>query len=64
MPIRDTIFWVPRSARLGIGVSILSYAGSVRLGVATDAGLVPDPDRIVEGFEREFEALQELARTR
>lgn len=60
-PIRDLFFWVPRSARLSLGVSILSYDGRVRMGVATDAGLVPDPENIVEGFHREFEAMHELA---
>lgn len=61
-PIRDLIFWVPRSARLSLGVSIFSYAGRVRMGVATDAGLVPDPEKIVRGFHDEFAAMQELAR--
>jgi hypothetical protein len=32
------------------------------LGVATDEGLVPDPERIVEGFEKEFKALRTRAR--
>ena len=58
----DTVmFWVPQSGRLGLGISILSYAGGVRLGVATDAGLVPDPERIVVEFEREFKALHDRA---
>jgi WS/DGAT/MGAT family acyltransferase len=61
--VKDILFWVPRSARLSMGVSILSYAGSVRMGIATDAGLVPDPEKIVEGFEEEFEAMRRLART-
>jgi WS/DGAT/MGAT family acyltransferase len=62
--IRDLIFWVPRSARLSLGVSIFSYAGRVRMGVATDAGLVPDPENIVKGFHEEFDSMQELARGR
>ena len=37
--------------------SILSYAGEVMAGVASDAGLVPDPQTIVEGFHAELEAL-------
>jgi diacylglycerol O-acyltransferase len=58
----DTVmFWVPQSGRLGLGISILSYAGGVRLGVATDGGLVPDPERIVAEFEKEFKALHERA---
>jgi len=59
--VQDILFWVPRSVRLSVGVSILSYAGNVRMGVATDAGLVPDPEKIVEGFQREFEAMRALA---
>ena len=41
--IEDIMFWVPQSGRLGLGISILSYAGKVYVGVMTDAGLVPDP---------------------
>ena len=56
-PLRRTMFWVPQSGRLGLGISILSYAGEVMVGVASDAGLVPDPEAIVEGFTAELEAL-------
>jgi hypothetical protein len=60
-PIRDVFFWVPQAGRLGLGVSILSYDGGVRMGVGTDAGLVPDPQRIVDGFDAELEALARAA---
>jgi WS/DGAT/MGAT family acyltransferase len=56
-PIDGIMFWVPQSARLGLGVSILSYAGQVRLGVATDARLVPDPDTIIRLFQEDIEAM-------
>lgn len=55
------MFWVPQSGRLGLGVSIFSYAGTVRLGVATDAGLIPDPDKIIAGFHQEFDDFMALA---
>jgi WS/DGAT/MGAT family acyltransferase len=55
--MRSMMFWVPQSARLGLGISILSYAGQVRLGVATDAGLVPDPEAIVSAFQAEMRAM-------
>jgi WS/DGAT/MGAT family acyltransferase len=55
--MRSMMFWVPQSARLGLGVSILSYAGQVRLGVATDSGLVPDPGSIIQAFQEEMEAM-------
>ncbi len=43
-PINTLMAWVPQSGRISLGVSIISYNGSVWLGVATDAGLVPDPE--------------------
>ncbi len=60
-PMRSMMFWVPQSARLGLGVSILSYAGQVRLGVATDSGLVPDPETIIEAFQEEMKAIMDEA---
>ncbi len=58
-PIRSIMFWVPQSGHLGLGVSVLSYAGEVRVGIAGDAGLVPDPGAIVTAFH---DALAELMR--
>jgi diacylglycerol O-acyltransferase / wax synthase len=60
-PIREIFFWVPQSGRLGLGISIISYAGHVRLGLASDAGLVPDPEVIVQGFHEELDALRARA---
>jgi hypothetical protein len=54
--------WVPKSGRLGLGVSILSYAGEVCIGIATDVGLVPDPEAIVAAFQAEFDELMDLVR--
>jgi len=59
--IDKVMFWVPQSGRLGLGISIISYDGGVMLGVASDAGLVPDPERIVDAFKVEFEALRDAA---
>jgi hypothetical protein len=55
--ISDLMFWVPQSGDIGLGVSILSYAGGVQFGLITDAGRVPDPERIVAGFAAELERL-------
>ncbi len=57
--VRSMMFWVPQAAHLGLGVSILSYAGQVRLGVISDAGLVPRPAEIIEHFEKEMNAFIE-----
>lgn len=57
--VRDLMFWVPCSGNLGLGVSVLSYAGRVRLGVDADLGLIGGQ----EGMDRFTGALDaELAR--
>lgn len=61
-PLEDIMFWVPQSGRLGLGVSILSYNGKVFMGVATDAGLVPDPEQIIDALYAEFAEMMELVR--
>lgn len=63
-PIGQMMFWVPQSGRLGLGISILSYNNQVMIGVATDSGLVPDPETIVAGFEAELAALKTEMRQR
>ena len=56
-PIGNMMFWVPQTGDIGLGVSILSYAGHVQVGVLTDEGLVPDPETIVAAFHDEYEDL-------
>jgi WS/DGAT/MGAT family acyltransferase len=58
--VDSMMFWVPQSGRLGLGVSILSYCGQVRVGIAADAGLVPDPHHIVEAFHDAFQELKHV----
>jgi WS/DGAT/MGAT family acyltransferase len=47
-------FWVPQAGSVGLGVSILSYAGDVTIGVAADRNLVPDPQVLVAAAEDEL----------
>jgi diacylglycerol O-acyltransferase / wax synthase len=47
-------FWVPQAGSVGLGVSILSYAGDVTIGVAADRNLVPDPRVLVAAVEDEL----------
>ncbi len=61
--IENFIGWVPRTGRVGMGISIFSYAGKVGIGLVTDEGLVPDPDAILEYFEEEFNFLYDIAKT-
>jgi diacylglycerol O-acyltransferase / wax synthase len=60
--VRDLMFWVPQPGNLGIGVSIISYGGGVVVGIATDMGLVPDPETIVDYFHQEIEHLKRWGR--
>jgi diacylglycerol O-acyltransferase len=55
--LEETMFWVPQSGDIGLGVSILSYGGNVQFGVITDAGLCPQPQKIIDKFEPEFAKL-------
>ena len=59
--LRQTMFWVPASGDVGVGVSILSYAGGVQFGLITDAGLCADPQAIIDRFEPEFQQLLMLS---
>ena len=59
--IRQVMFWVPQSGDIGVGVSILSYAGGVQFGLITDDAMCPDPEAIIERFQPEFEQLLYLA---
>lgn len=61
-PLEALMFWVPQSGHLGMGVSILSYAGQVWVGVITDETLIPDPEVIITAFHAEFGELQEASR--
>jgi WS/DGAT/MGAT family acyltransferase len=55
--LRQTMFWVPASGHIGVGVSILSYGGGVQFGLITDHALCPDPQAIIDCFEPEFDKL-------
>jgi diacylglycerol O-acyltransferase len=55
--VERMVFWVPHPATLGLGVSILSYAGSLRVGVRADAGLRTDPAALARAIAGELQAL-------
>lgn len=55
--LRQTMFWVPASGNVGVGVSILSYGGGVQFGLITDTALCPEPQQIIDRFEPEFQQL-------
>jgi len=59
--VEKVMFWVPQSGDIGMGLSILTYAGRVQFGLITDAGLCPDPEAIIANFAPEFEKLLMLS---
>ncbi len=59
--LRQSMFWVPASGDVGVGVSILSYAGGVQFGLITDTALCAEPQAIIDRFEPEFQKLLLLA---
>ena len=59
--VERVMFWVPQSGDIGVGVSILTYAGQVQFGLMVDSTLCPDPQAIIKHFEPEFDKLLILA---
>jgi diacylglycerol O-acyltransferase / wax synthase len=55
--LRQTMFWVPASGDIGVGLSILSYGGGVQFGLITDQQLCARPQEIIDLFEPEFDKL-------
>lgn len=54
----NLMFWVPVYGNTGMGISIMSYAGTVTVGIMTDACLVPDPLSIAENFNVELREME------
>ena len=59
--LRQSIVWVPSSGNVGVGVSIVSYAGGVQFGLITDSARCAHPQQIIDRFAPQFERLLLLA---
>ena len=55
--IAGVLVWAPCAGDIAMSVSIFSYAGDVSVGFLVDAGLVPDPEALVEHLQGELAAL-------
>ena len=55
--VRQVIGFAPSSGDQPMTCTVFSYAGTVTVGFATDAALVPDPRELVEGTLAEISAL-------
>jgi diacylglycerol O-acyltransferase / wax synthase len=61
-PIRSLIFWAPQTARVGVGISVSSYAGTLWIAVASDAHLIDEPASLVACIDDELDVLSAAAR--
>jgi diacylglycerol O-acyltransferase len=59
--VKGMFIMAPRTGSVGLGVSIFSYNGRVSFGVTADAGLVPDPDKLLRAIVAELRAMRRLA---
>ena len=57
--VTEMCFWVPSTGPLGIGVSVVSYAGDVVVGLVVDDGVVPDGVGLARVLEAELGRLVE-----
>ena len=53
-PVAGMMGWVPVTGPLGLGLSIVSYAGQLSVGLASDAHLLPDHDRLLALLDDEI----------
>jgi diacylglycerol O-acyltransferase / wax synthase len=56
--VEGIVGWAPLSGDQPMSFTIYSYNGNVIVGIACDTGLVPDHERIVDGFGAAFERLR------
>ncbi len=55
--IKEQMFWVPQAGDIGLGVSIVSYAGQVQFGVVADEAVLNDPQEFLKDCLRELSEL-------
>jgi diacylglycerol O-acyltransferase len=60
VPVGGVLVWAPCAGAVSMSVSIFSYAGQVTVGFLVDAGLVPDPDELVDELQQEIAALTSM----
>jgi hypothetical protein len=59
VPLRGFTAWVPSTGPVGVGLSIVSYAGQLMLGVAVDEELVPDSELLLSCLNDEVAHLRD-----
>ena len=52
--LRGVVAWPPESGNVALGISMISFDGSVMVGLVADAQLVEDPEFLLAQIEREL----------
>jgi hypothetical protein len=55
--VESVTAWAPTAGHLGVGMTLVSMAGDLRMAVASDSALVPDPASLAAAFEEDLSAL-------
>ncbi|MCG8315698.1 MAG: WS/DGAT domain-containing protein [Pseudomonadales bacterium] len=53
--VENMMFFGPQSGTMGVGISVLSYAGTMTMAINSDANLIPNPNRVTDLFTMEIE---------
>ncbi|OYT86828.1 MAG: hypothetical protein CFE46_15480 [Burkholderiales bacterium PBB6] len=61
-PLDDLMLLVPQGMTVGVGVSIVSYAGQLRVGFLVDTKLMPDCSGAAAGIKPAFDRLRYAVR--
>ena len=60
-PVTGIVAWVPATGPIGLGLSIVSYAGQLTVGLVSDVQLLPDPGRLLALLDDELDSLRAQA---
>lgn len=55
--LSKAVFWPPQAGNVGLGISLLSYAGKLSFGISCDAAVLPNPHSVIQAFEQELMTL-------
>lgn len=61
VPVAGAMVWVPVTGPVGLGLSIVSWAGQVSVGLICDAQLMPDPQRFLALVGEELDRMRASA---
>lgn len=56
--IERLLVWAPVAGEIALSFSVISYAGALTLGVASDAQVLPDPEHLVASFVAELDSMR------